>query len=179
LLVGCRSFGIPAIALRFQNVYGPGQSLSNPYTGILSIFSTRILHDRNIDLYEDGEESRDFVFIDDVVESIVQSLLREDVQDEVFSIGTGVPVTVQKVAKELCKQYGRNVVLEITGAYRVGDIRHNFASVEKSQRMLGFTAQVPFEVGIGRFAEWVLEQPLAEDGYKESLEEMKRRGLYK
>ena len=178
-LVNCRALGIPAIALRFQNVYGPGQSLSNPYTGILSIFSTRILHGQGIDIYEDGKESRDFVFIDDVVDSIVRSLERDEVRDEVFGIGSGMPTSVQTVAEELCRQYGREVPLRVTGAYRVGDIRHNFAATEKARALLGFQASVDFPTGIRRFAQWVQQQPLAKDSYAESLDEMKRRGLYK
>jgi dTDP-L-rhamnose 4-epimerase len=178
-IVNCRALGIPAVALRFQNVYGPGQSLSNPYTGILSIFSTRILHGQGIDIYEDGKESRDFVFIDDVVDSIVRSLVRDEVQDEVFGIGSGVATSVQTVAEELCRQYGREVPLRVTGAYRVGDIRHNFAAPEKARRLLSFEAHVDFVTGIGRFAQWVMAQPLAADSYGASLEEMKRRGLYK
>lgn len=178
-LVSCRALGIPAVALRFQNVYGPGQSLSNPYTGILSIFSTRILHGQSIDIYEDGKESRDFVFIDDVVDSIVRSVVLDDVADEVFGIGSGVPTSVLTVAQELCRQYGREVPLRVTGAYRVGDIRHNYAARDKARELLGFEARVDFASGIGRFAKWVLNQPLARDNYAESLDEMKRRGLYK
>lgn len=178
-LVSCRALGIPAVALRFQNVYGPGQSLSNPYTGILSIFSTRILHGQGIDIYEDGKESRDFVFIDDVVDSIIRSLSNDAVADEVFGIGSGVPTSVQTVAEELCRQYGREVPLRVTGAYRVGDIRHNFAAPEKARELLGFEARVDFTTGIRKFAQWVQEQPLAKDSYAQSLEEMKRRGLYK
>jgi dTDP-L-rhamnose 4-epimerase len=178
-LVNCRALGIPAVALRFQNVYGPGQSLSNPYTGILSIFSTRILHGQSIDIYEDGNESRDFVYIDDVVDSIVRTTLRYDVRDEVFGIGSGVPTSVLTVAQELCRQYGREVPLRITGAYRVGDIRHNYAAPEKARELLGFEARTDFSTGIGQFARWVLTQPLAKDSYAESLDEMKRRGLYK
>ena len=178
-LVNCRALGIPAVALRFQNVYGPGQSLSNPYTGILSIFSTRILHGQCIDIYEDGKESRDFVYIDDVVDSIVRSTLRDDVCDEVFGIGSGVPTAVMTVAEELCQQYSREVPLRITGAYRVGDIRHNYAAPEKARELLGFEARTDFTTGIRQFADWVMTQPLANDSYAESLEEMKRRGLYK
>jgi len=178
-LVNCRALAIPAVALRFQNVYGPGQSLSNPYTGILSIFSTRILHGQGIDIYEDGKESRDFVYIDDVVDSIVRSLVRDDVQDEVFGIGSGVATSVHTVAEELCRQYNREVPLRVTGAYRVGDIRHNFATPEKARRLLGFEARVDFVTGIQRFAQWVMAQPLAADSYTASVDEMKRRGLYK
>ncbi len=178
-LLNCKALGIGAVALRFQNVYGPGQSLSNPYTGILSIFSTRILHGQGIDIYEDGNESRDFVYIDDVVDSIVRSLVHHSVRDEVFGIGFGVPISVRTVAEELCRQYGREVPLRITGAYRVGDIRHNFASREKARGLLSFEASVDFATGIRRFAQWVREQPLGKDSYAESVEEMTRRGLYK
>jgi dTDP-L-rhamnose 4-epimerase len=178
-LVNCRALGIPAVALRFQNVYGPGQSLSNPYTGILSIFSTRILHGQGIDIYEDGRESRDFVYIDDVVDSMVRSTLRDEIGDEVFGIGSGVPTSVLTVAEELCRQYGRDVPLRVTGAYRVGDIRHNYAAPEKARELLGFEARTDFATGIRNFAQWVMTQPLAKDSYAESLEEMKRRGLYK
>src|SRR5882724_250826 len=101
VLLVCKSLGLAATALRYQNVYGPGQSLSNPYTGILSIFSTRILNGNPVNIFEDGQESRDFVFIDDVVEATVAALLREQANGEVFGIGSGVPTTVLAVAHAL------------------------------------------------------------------------------
>ena len=178
-MLNCKSLGVDAVALRFQNVYGPGQSLSNPYTGILSIFSTRIRHGRGIDVYEDGEESRDFVYIDDVVESIVLSLTRPQAAGQVFGIGTGVATSVLTVAHTLATQYGIDVPIQVTRAYRVGDIRHNFADTAKASALLGFRAQVGFEDGLRNFTRWVLEQPIQPDTYGESLESLKKRGLFK
>ena len=178
-LLSCRALGIDAVALRFQNVFGPGQSLSNPYTGILSIFSTRIRNKREIEIYEDGLESRDFIFIDDVVESIVLALGRKEASGEVFGIGTGVPTTVLTVAQMLMSLYGIEVPLTVTGKYRVGDIRHNFADVEKADRLLGFKAKVPFHVGLSRFVDWVSQQPIQRDAYDESIDLLKKRGLFK
>lgn len=178
-LLSCRALGIGAVALRFQNVYGPGQSLSNPYTGILSIFSTRIRHGRGIDIYEDGNESRDFVYIDDVVESLVLALTREEATGESFGIGTGVATSVMTVAQTLVRLYGIEVPLTVTGAYRIGDIRHNFADTTKAERLLGFRARVSFSDGIERFVRWVLEQPIQADSYGESVESLKKRGLFK
>jgi dTDP-L-rhamnose 4-epimerase len=178
-LLSCKAMGIASVALRFQNVYGPGQSLSNPYTGILSIFSTRIRHQHGIDVYEDGRESRDFVYIDDVVESLVIALTRTEAAGEVFGIGTGVATTVLAVAQTLAAHYGIEVPIKVTGAYRVGDIRHNFADTSKAKHTLGFEARVDFQEGIQKFADWVLEQPLQADSYGESLESLKKRGLFK
>ena len=178
-MLNCKSLGIDAVALRFQNVYGPGQSLSNPYTGILSIFSTRIRHGRGIDIYEDGEESRDFVYIDDVVESIVLGLTRREAAGQSFGIGTGVATSVMTVARTLAAQYGIDVPIQVTGAYRVGDIRHNYADTTKAAALLGFNARVGFAEGIRNFARWVLEQPIQPDTYGESLESLKKRGLFK
>ncbi len=179
VLLHGKAMGIDATALRFQNVYGPGQSLSNPYTGILSIFSTRIRHERGIDIYEDGKESRDFVYIDDVVESLFLALTRPEAAGQVFGIGTGVATTVLSVAQTLTAQYGIDVPIKITGAYRVGDIRHNFADVTKAAQLLGFRARVRFEEGIANFANWVLQQPIQADSYGESLDLLKKRGLFK
>lgn len=178
-LLNCKALGIGAVALRFQNVYGPGQSLSNPYTGILSIFSTRIRHGRGIDIYEDGHESRDFVYIDDVVESLVLALTRQEATGEAFGIGTGVATSVMSVAQTLVELYGIEVPLTVTGAYRVGDIRHNFADTTKAEQLLGFKARVAFREGIGRFVQWVLEQPVQADSYGDSVESLKKRGLFK
>lgn len=178
-LLNCNALGIPAVALRFQNVYGPGQSLSNPYTGILSIFSTRIRHGHGIDIYEDGEESRDFVYIDDVVESLVLALTSKEAAGHAFGIGTGVGTSVMDVAKTLVELYGIPVSLTVTGAYRVGDIRHNFADTTKASNLLGFTSKVAFREGIEHFAKWVLEQPIQADTYAESVESLKKRGLFK
>ncbi|MGK5057729.1 NAD-dependent epimerase/dehydratase family protein [Janthinobacterium sp. LB2P49] len=175
----CSSLGIGATALRYQNVYGPGQSLSNPYTGILSIFSTRIKNGNDLNIFEDGKESRDFVFIDDIVAATTLALTKEEANGEVFGIGAGVATNVLTVAQTLVQHYGIEVPIKVTGAYRLGDIRHNYADLSKSNRLLGFQPKVTFSEGIARFTAWVNEQAIQADAYDASIAEMKLRGLYK
>lgn len=178
-LVCCKAIGIPAVTFRYQNVYGPGQSLSNPYTGILSIFSTRIRNGKDINIFEDGLESRDFVYIDDVVDATIAGLMNENVNYESFNVGTGVMTTVNEVVAELMKCYGKEVPANISGMYRLGDIRHNYADVSKIYEMLGFKAKVSFSEGIKEFVKWVETQEVTEDMYESSLNEMKEKGLFK
>ena len=178
LLMG-KSLGIPAVALRYQNVYGPGQSLSNPYTGILSIFSTRMFNGNDIDIYEDGEESRDFVFIDDVVEATILALEKEEANHQIFNVGSGEATTVSQVANSLKSLYNSNANISIDGSFRLGDIRHNYADLNKIKNLLGFTAKFDFQTGISRFADWVKTQEVKEDKYKQSLNELKNKGLLK
>lgn len=175
----CSSLGIGATALRYQNVYGPGQSLSNPYTGILSIFSTRIKNGNGLSIFEDGKESRDFVFISDIVAATTLALTKAEADGEVFGIGAGVATDVLTVAHSLVHAYGVDVPIQVTGAYRLGDIRHNFADLSKSARLLGFKPEVGFEQGIKLFTEWVNLQAVQADAYEASITEMKQRGLYK
>lgn len=174
-----RSLGIPAVALRYQNVYGPGQSLSNPYTGILSIFSTRIKNGNEIVIFEDGEESRDFVFIDDVVRATVSSVELKDPGQHVVNIGAGVRTSVMTVARSLIQAYGADVPVRVSGNFRLGDIRDNFADISAARALLGFEPQVDFATGISRFAAWVDGQAVMEDHYDQSIAEMKAKGLYK
>ncbi|MDE6341104.1 MAG: NAD-dependent epimerase/dehydratase family protein, partial [Muribaculaceae bacterium] len=175
----CRSLGIDSVSLRYQNVYGPGQSLSNPYTGILSIFSTRIKNGNGINIFEDGRETRDFVYIDDVVEATILALTTEGISGEAFNIGTGEPTDVLTVARTLTKHYGSDVPVFVSGNYRIGDIRHNFADISKARKMLGFEPIWSFEKGIAKFCEWVDTQPVQQDTYDASIEEMRSKGLYK
>lgn len=173
----CPALGIAATALRYQNVYGPGQSLSNPYTGILSIFSTRILHGRSINVFEDGRERRDFVYVDDVVQATVSALMSPEADGEVFGIGSGVGTSVLAAAQMLVAQFGRDVPIQVSGAYRLGDIRHNVADLSKARRLLGYEPTVDFETGIARFVRWVLTQPRQPDAYDRSLGQLKDKGL--
>ena len=175
----CASLGIGATALRYQNVYGPGQSLSNPYTGILSIFSTRIKNGNGLSIFEDGKESRDFVFISDIVAATTLALTKAEADGEVFGIGAGVATDVLTVAQLLVQTYGVNVPVKVTGAYRLGDIQHNYADLSKAARLLGFKPEVSFEKGIKLFTEWVNLQAVQADAYDASITEMKQRGLYK
>lgn len=175
----CPTIGIAPVAFRYQNVYGPGQSLSNPYTGILSIFSTRIKNSNPINIFEDGLESRDFVYIDDVVDATILGLEMDSANGHSFNIGTGVAIDVLTVANTLIEKYGIEVPVTVSGNYRLGDIRHNFADISLAQELLGFEPRWSFSEGIGAFARWVNEQSVHEDKYEQSIEEMKRKGLYK
>lgn len=178
LLMG-KSLGIPAVALRYQNVYGPGQSLSNPYTGILSIFSTRMLNGNDIDIYEDGKQSRDFVFIDDAVEATILALEKEEANHKIFNVGSGEATTVNEVAHSLKSLYNSNVNISINGIFRSGDIRHNYADLNKIKNLLEFTPKFDFQTGILSFVEWVKTQEVKEDKYEQSLNELKNKGLIK
>jgi len=175
----CPTIGIAAVALRYQNVYGPGQSLSNPYTGILSIFSTRIKNGNPINIFEDGKESRDFVYIEDVADATIAAMMRDEANGQVFGIGSGVATDVMTVARTLVSAYGRDVAINVTGQFRLGDIRHNFADLSKARALLDFQPQFYFDTGISLFAKWVNEQEVKEDNYEKSLAEMKERGLFK
>ena len=175
----CPTIGIDAVSFRYQNVYGPGQSLSNPYTGILSIFSTRIKNGNGINIFEDGKESRDFVYIDDVVDATILGIERKEAAGHTFNVGTGIAIDVLTVAYTLMEKYGIEVPLTISGNYRLGDIRHNFADISKISNVLGFTPKWSFSDGISAFVKWVNGQEIQEDKYDESIEEMKSKGLYK
>ena len=179
VLTVCPTVGIAGVAFRYQNVYGPGQSLKNPYTGILSIFSTQIKNGNNINIFEDGLESRDFVYIDDVVDATILGLEKEEANNQVFNVGTGVAKNVLTVANELVKNYGIDVSINVSGNYRLGDIRHNYADLTKINRLLGFSPKVSFEAGLKSFAEWVNTQEVQDDKYQKSIDEMKAKGLYK
>lgn len=178
-LVMGKSLNIPAVAFRYQNVYGAGQSLSNPYTGILSIFSTRIKNGNDITIFEDGKESRDFVYIDDIVDATILGIEKDEANYEVFNVGLGKAIDVLTVANTLVKEYSSNSKIEISGNYRLGDIRDNYADLTKIKEKLGFKPKVSFEEGISRFVKWVNLQEVSEDKYEKSINEMKEKGLYK
>lgn len=175
----CPSIGIDAVSYRYQNVYGPGQSLSNPYTGILSIFSTRIKNGNGINIFEDGKETRDFVFIEDVVDATILGLETKEAAGHAFNIGTGVATDVLTVANTLCEKYNINVPITVSGNYRLGDIRHNYADITLAREILGFEPKWNFSDGIGEFCKWVNTQDVQADMYETSIQEMKEKGLYK
>ena len=175
----CPSIGIASVSYRYQNVYGPGQSLSNPYTGILSIFSTRIRNGNGINIFEDGKETRDFVYIDDVVDATILGIEKEEANGHVFNVGTGVATDVLTVARTLIEKYEIDVPVTISGNFRLGDIRHNYADITAARTILGFEPKWSFSDGIGEFVKGVNEQGVQEDKYEASIEEMKKKGLYK
>jgi dTDP-L-rhamnose 4-epimerase len=169
--------GLSAFALRYQNVFGPGQSLSNPYTGILPIFSNLARSGSPIKVFEDGQESRDFVFVDDAVEATWRCLASESTAVETFNVGTGQRTTVLEAAKEIVQYFQSSTPIFITGAYRQGDIRHNFADLAKIHNGLDFTPHFSFREGLHRFLDWAFAQPEVLEGYESSLQEMSDRGL--
>ena len=132
-----------------------------------------------MDIYEDGKETRDFVYIDDVVESIILSLTKAEADDEVFNIGSGKATSILKVAELMCHFFKQEVPITISGNYRVGDIRHNCADITKAQKLLGFQPKISFEEGLGKFVEWVNMQEMVEDKYDASVAEIKAKGLMK
>lgn len=171
--------GIETAALRYQNVYGPGQSLQNPYTGILSIFSTQIRNGNDLNVFEDGLESRDFVYIDDVTEATVLAVAKALPAPMSFNVGCGRPVTVMEVARTLKRVYGSDIALRVSGRFRIGDIRHNCADLSRIGEVLGYAPKWSFERGIAEFCAWVEAQKIRPDRCLASLKEMKRKGLLK
>lgn len=175
----CRSIGLDFVILRYQNVYGAGQSLVNPYTGILSIFSTQILNGKDINVFEDGLPARDFINIEDTVEATIRSLEMKTANNETINVGTGIGTTVLSVAQFLVEQYKKQIAINISGEFRLGDIRHNTADLSKMKNLLGFEPKISFSQGIKNFTSWVLQQHIPENNFSQSLEEMKKKGFLK
>jgi dTDP-L-rhamnose 4-epimerase len=178
LTVG-KALGISALAFRYQNVYGPGQSLSNPYTGILSIFSTRIRNGNTINIFEDGKESRDFVYIDDVVEATLRGIEHPEPLVDVFNVGSGAATNVLTIANTLLRHLCGGSEIAVSGQFRVGDIRHNVADLRKVSKIIGYSPTVSIDEGLRRFVDWVKEERIEGDRYEESLNELQARGLFK
>jgi dTDP-L-rhamnose 4-epimerase len=175
--IGCTALGIPFVNLRFQNVYGRGQSLKNPYTGILSIFSTRIRRRLDLPIFEDGTESRDFVHVSDVARAIGLSLESDKAAGRTLNVGSGLPTSVREVAEMLVKVFGGTSRVEVTGDVRVGDIRHCYADVTAVRDATGFEPEIGLEQGLRDFAAWVATQPLPEDRLAKANGELRSRGL--
>jgi dTDP-L-rhamnose 4-epimerase len=175
----CPNINIAPVAFRYQNVYGPGQSLGNPYTGILSIFSNRIRSNKHIEIFEDGLESRDFVFIDDVANITAGALFSEETNRHIFNVGSGVAVSVMYVANKLKELFSSDVEIKVSGKYRIGDIRHNYTDTTKIQNIMTYTPKVSIDAGLSPFVDWVKKQNASPDLYVESLKEMKDKGLYR
>jgi dTDP-L-rhamnose 4-epimerase len=178
VLLFAKNRGINAFALRYQNVYGPGQSLINPYTGILSIFSNLARQNKKIEVYEDGMETRDFVYISDVVDATVNCISHSKNFIGALNIGSGEATSVLHVAKSVCKYLSSKSQIEINGIFRVGDIRHNIANLDRVKSLINYFPSVPFEVGLHRFLDWALSQEIInKGGYLESKEELLSRNL--
>ncbi len=175
LTVG-RAYHIPSVALRYFNVYGPRQALSNPYTGIAAIFSSRILNNHSPWIFEDGLQSRDFTHVSDIIQANLLAMQNDKANYQVFNVGTGRPLRVLDIARALIKKLGSSVDIDIVSKYREGDIRHCYADISKIKRVLGFQPRVKFEEGISDLVEWVRDQE-ARDQFEKSRRELEQKGL--
>jgi dTDP-L-rhamnose 4-epimerase len=177
LVIG-RAYGIPTVALRYFNTYGPRQALSNPYTGVAAIFSSRLLNGNPPLIFEDGLQSRDFVHVSDIAQANLLAMRNGHANYEVFNIGTGRPLTVLDVAHALSKALSVEIEPKMVGKFREGDIRHCYADISKAQRVLGYTPRVAFEDGISDLVKWVSEQESL-DLVDNAARELEKRGLTK
>jgi len=175
LAVG-RAYSIPTVALRYFNTYGPRQALSNPYTGVAAIFSSRLLNGNPPLIFEDGLQSRDFVHVSDIVQANLLAMENGRADYEVFNVGTGRQATVLDVARTLSDALAVEVAPQIVGKFREGDIRHCFADISKARRVLGYEPRVSFEDGFSDLARWVSRQHSL-DLVDEATRELEERGL--
>jgi len=175
LMIG-RAYGIPTIAMRFFNAFGPYQALSNPYTGVLAIFASRLLNNKPPLIFEDGQQRRDFVSVYDVARACRLALETPQAAGKVFNVGSGQQFTVGEVARKMAGVLGKNIEPEIAGKYRVGDIRHCFPDISQARQILGYEPTWDLEDGLVDLAAW-LEGQIAHDRFSEMKEELASRGL--
>ena len=178
ILMFARARGFAAFGLRYQNVYGPGQSLRNPYTGILAIFSSLARANSCIQIFEDGQESRDFVFVEDAVDATWRCIAAEGSLVDNYNVGSGERTSVLQVANEIAHYFGSDSKVSVTGAFRQGDIRHNFADLSKIGSALRFSPRYKFQDGLKLFLDWAASQDYSPAGYEASLQEMRDRGFF-
>jgi dTDP-L-rhamnose 4-epimerase len=172
-----RAYGIPTVALRYFNVYGSRQALSNPYTGAAAIFATRLLNGNPPIIYEDGLQRRDFVHVSDIVQANLRALEREGADYQPVNVGTGRALSILDLAQLLSDHLtGGAVPLQVTGQFRAGDIRHCYANITRAREWLGYEPQVRFEGGIAELVEWVREQTVT-DPFEKAAQELQQRGL--
>jgi dTDP-L-rhamnose 4-epimerase len=175
--VAAGALGIPSVIFRLQNVYGEGQSLKNPYTGILSIFSNQLRTGKTIHLYEDGQESRDFVHVSDVARAVALGLASDAADGAILNVGSGRPTSVEQVALLLQERFGVKAPPIVSGQYRLGDIRHGHADVKAIRAQLQFEPEVPLDQGLTRLVEWLKTQPVEPDRLDRATAELVSRGL--
>jgi dTDP-L-rhamnose 4-epimerase len=178
-LVWGRAYGIPTCALRYQNVYGPGQSLTNPYIGVLAIFSARIRSGSPLYIYEDGRESRDFVHIDDVVRATADALLAPYSGCGAYNVGCGTPASLLDTATLLAQAMERSAKIEVNANYRVGDIRHCWADMRRIKADLGFEPRVGLHEGLADLAAWAMKEDVFTDDLDRATRELAKAGLYR
>jgi len=177
LIVG-RAFNIPTVALRYFNVYGTRQALSNPYTGVGAIFSARLLNDQPPTIFEDGEQARDFVHVNDIVQANLLALETDAGDYEAINIGTGRPTSIKQIARLLAMGMDKDIEPEIVGKYREGDIRHCVADISKARQLLGYEPKVTLDAGFTELLGWLAGQD-AEDRVGEATAELAEHSLVK
>jgi dTDP-L-rhamnose 4-epimerase len=173
-----RAYKIPTVALRYFNIYGTRQALSNPYTGVCAIFSSRLLNDQRPFIFEDGGQTRDFVHVSDIVKANLLALETDKADYKAINIGTGKPLSIKQVAETLAKGLGKDLTPELVGKYREGDIRHCVADISRARQLLGYEPQVELKDGIEALIGWVKEQN-ATDMVAQASGELAARGLIK
>jgi len=171
------AYGMQGVALRLFNAYGPGQALSNPYTGVLAIFASRLLNRERPLVFEDGAQRRDFIHVEDVARAFILALEHPDAPGQVFNIASGHDVSIAEVGATLASAMGvPHLIPEVMGKARVGDIRHCFADIQLAREVLGFEPRRTFDDSLGELAEWVRQQQ-AEDRVQDARRELEQRGL--
>jgi len=175
LVIG-RTYSLPTTVLRFFNVYGPRQSLSNPYTGVAAIFMSRIKNDNPPVIFEDGLQTRDFVYVTDVVRALILAMKKKAADYQVFNVGSGQPLTIKEIARTIAGLYGKDIQPVITEKYRKGDIRHCYADISKIKRQLGFSCETNFREGMRKLIAWA-KTVKARDDYEKAHAELKKYGL--
>lgn len=170
-----RAYNLPTVALRYFNVFGPRQSLSNPYTGVAAIFISRLKNNQQPLIFEDGNQKRDFVSVYDVVQANMLAMEKDEANYESFNVGSGQPITVKEIAKTIAKLYNKKIEPRITNQYRKGDIRHCFADITKIKEKLGYEPKVSFEEGMKELIKWSADREASDfvDYMKRELEDKK------
>lgn len=175
LLFG-RTYDVPVVALRYFNIYGTRQALSNPYTGVAAIFGSRLLNERAPMIFEDGSQMRDFVSVHDVVRANLLAMTSDKANGQALNIGSGQPITIREVAAILGEELGKTVPIEITGKYRAGDIRHCYADISRAREILGYAPKFGFREGVAELASWLRSQT-AVDRVQEASQQLSSYGL--
>lgn len=175
ILLG-KLYGFPVVLLKYFNVFGPRQSLSNPYTGVSAIFMSRVKNNNPPVIYEDGLQTRDFIFIDDVIEANIIAIKNPNANFEVFNVGSGKPITIKYLAEEIHNLYGKQPKIEINHEFRKGDIRHCIADITKIKEKLGWSPKTSFKDGLKKIIEWAKTQE-SKDEFDKANKELKEKGL--
>lgn len=175
-LITGKAYHIPTVAMRFFNVYGTRQALSNPYTGVLAIFASRLLNGNPPLIFEDGEQKRDFIHVKDVAGACIKVLESPKADNKVFNVGSGNAYTINSIAKTLSEVMGVAIPAKITGKYRIGDIRHCYADCQKIEDLLNFSPEITLAAGLAELNEWLKEQ-VPQDNIEKAEAELSSRGL--